>query len=49
MIENGVDTFVEIGPNKTLASFVKKINKEVRVFNIEKWEDADTVASALKE
>ncbi|MFG6325608.1 MAG: ACP S-malonyltransferase [Lachnospiraceae bacterium] len=49
MIENGVDTFVEIGPNKTLASFVKKINKEVRVFNIEKWEDVDTVASALKE
>lgn len=49
MIENGVDTFVEIGPNKTLVSFVKKINKEVRVFNIEKWEDVDTVASALKE
>lgn len=49
MIENCVDTFVEIGPNKTLASFVKKINKEVRVFNIEKWEDVDTVASALKE
>lgn len=49
MIENGVDTFVEIGPNKTLASFVKKINKEVRIFNIEKWEDVDTVVSALNE
>lgn len=49
MIENGVDTFVEIGPNKTLSSFVKKINKEVRIFNIEKWEDVDTVVSALNE
>lgn len=49
MIENGVDTFVEIGPNKTLASFVKKINKEVRIFNIEKWEDVDTVVSVLNE
>lgn len=47
MIENGVDTFVEIGPNKTLSSFVKKINKEVRIFNIEKWEDVDTVVEAL--
>lgn len=49
MIENGVDTFVEIGPNKTLSSFVKKINKEVRIFNIEKWEDVDAVAAALNE
>ena len=49
MIENGVDTFVEIGPNKTLSSFVKKINKEVRIFNIEKWEDIDAVAAALNE
>ncbi len=49
MIENGVDTFVEIGPNKTLSSFVKKINKEVRILNIEKWEDVDAVVSALNE
>jgi [acyl-carrier-protein] S-malonyltransferase len=48
MIKNGVDTFVEIGPNKTLSSFVKKINKEVRIFNIEKWEDVDAVAEALQ-
>lgn len=49
MIENGVDTFIEIGPNKTLSSFVKKINKEVRIFNIEKWEDVDTVVAALNQ
>lgn len=47
MIANGVDTFIEIGPNKTLSSFVKKISKEVKILNIEKWEDVDTVVSAL--
>lgn len=39
MIADGVDRFVEIGPGKTLASFVKKISREVSVYNVEKWED----------
>ena len=38
MLENGVNTFVEIGPGKVLGGFVKKINKEARNFNIEDME-----------
>jgi len=38
MLDQGVDTFVEIGPGKVLSGFVKKISKEARSFNIEDME-----------
>lgn len=41
MIAAGADTFVEIGPGKTLSSFVRKINGDVKIFNIEKAEDLE--------
>lgn len=34
MIDMGIDTFIEIGPGKTLSGFVKKIDRNLNVFNI---------------
>lgn len=39
MAADGVDTFVEIGPGKTLTSFVKKTVKGAKAIHIETWED----------
>lgn len=39
MIADGVDEFVEIGPGRTLSGFMRKINRDVKVSNIDKMED----------
>ena len=48
MSENGVDTFVEIGPGKTLSKFVAKTVPGAVCYNVEKAEDVDALISALK-
>ena len=49
MIELGVDTFVEMGPGKTLSSFVKKVAKDMGAENIEVYniEDVKTLEKAI--
>ena len=47
MSAKGVDTFVEIGPGKTLAGFMKRINKEVRMVNIGSVEDLEKAVELL--
>ena len=39
MIKNGVNEFIEIGPGKILSSLVRRINKDVNVFNINSIND----------
>ena len=39
MIAYGVDTFIEIGPGKTLAGFLKRIDRKLKCITIETVED----------
>lgn len=34
MIADGVTTFIEVGPGKTLSKFIKKINKDIKTYNV---------------
>ncbi len=36
-----IDTFVEIGPKRVLSGLIKRIRKDVEVFNVDKWEDIE--------
>jgi len=47
MVEQGVDTFIEIGPKNVLSKLIQQTVPQVRVFNVEKVEDIEKVKRAL--
>ena len=46
MIAAGVDTFIEVGPGKTLTGLIGKINSDVRALNVE---DAESLKHTIEE
>lgn len=51
MFDNGVDTFIEIGPGKTLSGFVKRMNfeKQINILNINDIESLEKTINFVKE
>lgn len=52
MLEEGIDTFIEIGPSKTLSSFVKEISRNkkanVNIFNVEDLKSLDKTLEGVE-
>lgn len=48
MMEQGVDTIIEIGPGKVLSGFIKKISKEITVYQVEDKESLEKTVEGLK-
>lgn len=48
MSDRGVDTFIEFGPQKVLGGMLRKIDKQLKTYNIEKPEDIPNVITLLE-
>lgn len=49
MLADGVDTFIEIGPGKTLTGFLRKIDREAKAVNVETPADLQKVLGSVQE
>ena len=47
MTDMGVDTFIEIGPGKTLAGFMKRIDRKIKCINIETVKDMEKLEALI--
>lgn len=48
LINDGVERFIEVGPGKTLISFVKKIDRTKKTYNVEDLKSLDKLLNDLK-
>lgn len=48
MLNDGIDTFIELGPGRVLSGFIKKIDRNVKVFNIEDLKSLNKTLDSLK-
>ncbi len=48
MIADGVEAFIEIGPKKSLCGFLKKIDKTIPAYHVDKVSDLDELCEQLK-
>jgi len=48
MIKDGIDTVVELGPGRTLSGFAKRIDRSLKIFNVEDPASLKTAVSGLK-
>lgn len=49
LASQGVDTFIEIGPGKTLSGFVKRTVKGVKIYNVEDMKSLEKTLKGLEE
>ena len=47
MIADGVETFIEIGPKKSLCGFMKRIDKTVPAYHVDKVTDLESVLEVI--
>jgi [acyl-carrier-protein] S-malonyltransferase len=48
MLQEGVDTFIEIGPGRVLSGFLKKIDKNIVISNIEDMESLNNTLRIME-
>jgi len=49
MLDSGVNTFIEVGPSKTLSGFVKRIDRKANIYNLEDMASLAEIRNRMSE